>query len=612
MPHPYQDDLLDRHLRAWLGDIDDATLALLRRHVEWVEVGAGETLMREGDPGDSMYLAVSGRLRAYVRDADGGERLVREMGRGQIVGEMALFTHEPRSATVVAVRDSVLVKMGDAAFREVLAASPAVSIAVTRQTVQRLRAGPGQTGWARPAATALVPVSPHADAAALAAPLAAALARRLRVSVVDAARVDAALGAGRAHAVPPDPQVAAWLDAEEAAHDLLLLVADADDSAWTERCCRSADEILLVADATDPPALHPSETRWLMQRGRAEAAELLVLLHPADRRTPRGTRDWLARRPLAQLVHLRAGQARDIERLARIQARCAVGLVFAGGGARGFAHLGVLRALQEHGIPVDFVGGTSMGSIMGALAAGDRPAAEAIAIARRTFAINPTGDYNPVPLLSLIRGGRLKRAIDLGVRELLGDSDQAEDLWLGWFAVASNFSQAREQVIERGVLSRALRASAAIPGALPPVVIDGDLLCDGGTFNNFPVDVMRRRRGVGHVIGVDLAVPNRRRLGDDEVPSAWALLADRLKPRRARRFRYPSLLSYLMGVTILYSASRQDDARRQADLVLRPPLLRVGMLQWNRLDTIVQQGYEHAMEVLAQLPPERLAALKAA
>lgn len=612
MPHPYQDDLLDRHLRAWLGDIDDATLALLRRHVEWVEVGAGETLMREGDPGDSMYLAVSGRLRAYVRDADGGERLVREMGRGQIVGEMALFTHEPRSATVVAVRDSVLVKMGDAAFREVLAASPAVSIAVTRQTVQRLRAGPGQTGWARPAATALVPVSPHADAAALAAPLAAALARRLRVSVVDAARVDAALGAGRAHAVPPDPQVAAWLDAEEAAHDLLLLVADADDSAWTERCCRRADEILLVADATDPPALHPSETRWLMQRGRAEAAELLVLLHPADRRTPRGTRDWLARRPLAQHVHLRAGQARDIERLARIQARCAVGLVFAGGGARGFAHLGVLRALQEHGIPVDFVGGTSMGSIMGALAAGDRPAAEAIAIARRTFAINPTGDYNPVPLLSLIRGGRLKRAIDLGVRELLGDSDQAEDLWLGWFAVASNFSQAREQVIERGVLSRALRASAAIPGALPPVVIDGDLLCDGGTFNNFPVDVMRRRRGVGHVIGVDLAVPNRRRLGDDEVPSAWALLADRLKPRRARRFRYPSLLSYLMGVTILYSASRQDDARRQADLVLRPPLLRVGMLQWNRLDTIVQQGYEHAMEVLAQLPPERLAALKAA
>lgn len=602
MPHAYQDDLLDRHLVAWLGDIDEATLALLRSRVEWVEIGAGDTLMREGEPGDSMFLTVSGRLRAYVREADGRERLVREMGRGQIVGEMALFTHEPRSATVVAVRDTVLVKLGDAAFREVLAASPAVSIAVTRQTVQRLRAGPRQTGWARPSATALVPISAGVDTAALAQRLATALGRRLRVSVVDAARAAAA---------GTDPRaLAAWLDAEEAAHDLVLLVADADDSAWTERCCRRADEILLLADATATPALHPSETRFLMQRGRSEAAEVLVLLHPADRKVPQGTAEWLKRRPLPQHLHLRPALERDIERLARFQARTAVGLVFAGGGARGFAHLGALRALQEHGVPVDFVGGTSMGAVMSALSATDQPAAGVVEIARRFFATNPTGDYNPVPLLSLIRGRRLKRAIDGGVQHVLGDPGHAEDLWLSWFAVASNYSQAREEVIERGPLSPALRASAAIPGALPPVVMNGDLLCDGGTFNNFPVDVMRGRRGVGKVIGVDLAVPNRKRFADAEVPSPWALLVDQLRPRRRRRYRYPSLLSYLMNVTILYSASRQEDARRLADLVLRPPLARVGMLQWNRLDAIVQQGYEYANGVLAKLPPEQLAALR--
>ena len=88
-----------------------------------------------------------------------------------------------------------------------------------------------------------------------------------------------------------------------------------------------------------------------------------------------------------------------------------------------------------------------------------------------------------------------------------------------------------------GNLAQALLASAAIPGALPPVVRDGDLLCDGGTFNNFPVDAMRELRGVGKVIGVDLGVSSARRLDFDEVPGSWALLLDRLRPRAQRRYQ---------------------------------------------------------------------------
>jgi len=78
-----------------------------------------------------------------------------------------------------------------------------------------------------------------------------------------------------------------------------------------------------------------------------------------------------------------------------------------------------------------------------------------------------------------------------------------------YFCVASNYSQAREQQVRSGDLARALLASIAIPGALRPVVHDGDLLCDGGTFNNFPVDVMRDMRGVETVINVDLGARTR-------------------------------------------------------------------------------------------------------
>src|SRR5262249_39208180 len=151
------------------------------------------------------------------------------------------------------------------------------------------------------------------------------------------------------------------------------------------------------------PVLHETETRLLMQRpGRSEAAEILVLLHPAPARNPRGTREWLDRRPLADHVHVRPDVDRDMARLARLQTHTAVGLVLAGGGARGFAHLGVLRALQERGIEIDCVGGTSIGAVMASLAASDHPAEDVLRIARRGFAVNPTGDLNLLPLLSLL------------------------------------------------------------------------------------------------------------------------------------------------------------------------------------------------------------------
>jgi NTE family protein len=287
--------------------------------------------------------------------------------------------------------------------------------------------------------------------------------------------------------------------------------------------------------------------------------------------------------------------------------RTAVGLVLAGGGARGFAHLGVWRALCTQGIEIDYVGGTSIGAAMATLIAADAPVERAINIARRAFSANPTSDYNLLPLVSLIKGRRVRAAIHRAIDELAGGPIDIEDLWKPFFCVATNYSQACEQDVRSGDLALGLEASMAIPGALPPVVLDGDLLCDGGTFNNFPVDVMRDSRGVGLVIGVDLGVRHAKRLDLDKVPGTWALLRDRLRPQSKRRYRLPSLVSYLLNVTVLYSESRQSDAKRLTDLYFNPSLHKVGMLQWNRFDHIVSQGEQHAVEVLGGLSAEQRA-----
>jgi NTE family protein len=526
--------------------------------------------------------------------------MVREMGRGQVIGEMSLYTAAPRSATVVAIRDSVLVRLDKPQFLRLIEQQPGVGVALTRQIVHRLQTEHAPAPFAAPVVQTLLPITAGVDAAGLAQGLAAALGRFGRVRVIDAAAVDAAVGSA-ADAGERYRQVSLWLDEVESAHDFVLLLADDSPTPWTQRCCRHADEVLLLADAAAAPAVHASETQCLIERPpRTEAAEILLLLHAADTPAPRGTAAWLARRPVADHFHVRPALPRDLARLARLQARRAVGLVLAGGGARGFSHLGLLRALQQQGVEVDCVGGTSMGSVMAALAATDQPLERITAVAREAFKVNPTGDFNLLPLISLIRGRRLRAILDRALGALVGADAGIEDLWKPFYCVATNYSQAGEALLTHGRLERALRASTAIPGALPPVIVDGDLLCDGGSFNNFPVDVMRARRGVGLVIGADLSLHKARKLDFDEVPGPWALLRDRWRSRSRRRYRLPSLSAYLLNVTILYSSSRRRAAQAACDVYFNPPLERVGLLAWQRFDAIVEQGHVHAEEVLAR------------
>ena len=617
--HAHQEPLLHRLLSSCFGGVDDDTLALLRQRLEWVDVAGGETLIEQGAPGDALYLSVSGRLRAYVRDEQGVQRMVREFSRGQIFGEMSLLTGEPRAASVVAIRESVLVRLSKQAFDELNAHNPLVSAAVTQQLIRRLFRKQPPSLLERPVTLGLLPVSDQVDMAAFCQRLAAPLRRLGRVQTVDAGAMQAALqphGASLEHEGPELTRlVSLVLDEIEAGADFVLLVGDDGPSAWTRRCARHCDELLLVADAAQPPEVHATERAFLLDRPPnaqvAEVVEVLVLLH-GEQRAPAGqVGRWLQRRPLADHVHVRLQGEQDFERLARLQSRTAVGLVFSGGGARGFAHLGVLKALDERGIRVDCVGGTSMGAVMAALVAADQPVAQVTDLARRAFALNPTSDLNPLPVISLIRGRRLQRVLGDAVQELLGAHASIEEMWKSYFCIATNYTRAREERLRSGPLLESLLASIAIPGALAPVVRDGDLLCDGGTLNNFPVDVIRAQRGVGMVIGVDLGSNKLRKIEFDRMPTWWQLALDRLRPRARRRYRLPSLTAYLMNVTNLYSQSRREESRAGVDLYFNPAMSRVGMLEWNRFDSIAQLGYDHAQDVLAQATPELLKQLGA-
>jgi NTE family protein len=266
--------------------------------------------------------------------------------------------------------------------------------------------------------------------------------------------------------------------------------------------------------------------------------------------------------------------------------------VLSGGGARGFAHIGVVRALREAGVPIDVVGGTSMGAIMGAGVAARWSDAEMVERFRRTFvATNPLSDYT-LPIVSLVSGRKVSRLL----RQEFGEV-AIEDLPLPFFAVSANLTTGRGSVHREGELWRWLRASAAIPGVLPPVFHGGEVHVDGGVINNLPVDVMRAAN-VGIVIGVDVGSDTTftSDIQAVDLPPLWKLLG-----WFRRHKQRPTILQILSRAGMINSDAATLAGRRMTDLLLQPPLAAVDLLHWKAFARAIEAGYRHARQRLAEL-----------
>jgi NTE family protein len=592
----HREMLVDGLMRIF-GEFNQDMLERVLPRLDWVELAGGDVLFQQGEADDSLYFVISGRLRACRVDDAGREAVLGEVARGETVGEMAFFTGEPRAATIVALRDCVLAKFSGRVFRELLMAYPLISLNITRLVIERLqRASMLRKPGAKPVTLAMAAITQGLDLRALSERLAHALRPFGSTLVVTADLMGEWLGdATAAQALRSDAdwshRIARKLEQVETENHFVLFVADALPTQWTRRCLRHCDEVLLFATAGTAAAPSPLEIECLRPAAeRNRLRQTLVLLHPLGTRTPLGTAAWHGSRALARHIHIRGELQRDWERLGRLVSGNSTGLVLSGGGARGFAHLGVMKALEEAGIGYDLAGGTSIGAVMAAYAGMDLPADDIIASAREAFKMNPTGDYNLVPLISLVGGKRLRKIIDSAVMAAMGEDILIEDLWKGFFCVTSNYSMSSECVLTRGPLAKSIRASVSIPGALPPVMLDGDLHIDGGTFNNFPADVMNRM-GALRIVGVDLLRDRSFKYQMDEVPSAGRLLADKL---RGRRNRLPGLTSLLLNTSTMYSYARQRETHRLVDMYFSPGVHRFGMLDWAQFDRIVQAGYDYA------------------
>jgi predicted acylesterase/phospholipase RssA/CRP-like cAMP-binding protein len=525
--------------------VDGETLQRLAADAPTITLRGGDYLFRGGDAADRLYVVRTGRLRVLV-EAEDGPRVVRELGPGDVLGELALLTGTPRSASARAVRDSELLSLHAARFDALIADDPGFSRALLRELARQLQASGGLSAPStRPSVFSVVPLAKDLDAHRLAT----AIGRELgRFGSVDTLRGNEA-----------SEGYAALLARAEAANDAVVLVAGGRDPEWDAFCRRQADRTVLLAGSETPVM------------GNAEGCDLVLLAPMPGGRTA----VWLEEtEPAAHHLVYQAAYDLGAARLARRIAGRSLGVVLSGGGARGFAHIGAIAAIAEAGFRIDRLGGCSMGAFIAAMAAlglepdqiRDRCHDELV---RKT----PFNDWT-VPRVALIRSRKAGRMLERVFGEL-----QIEELPRPLFTVSADLLSSRTVVHRRGPLIEAVGASMSIPGLVPPLARGGKLLVDGGVLNNLPVDLMDASHE-GPVIAIDVV----RRLELEDVSETPQL---------------PSIMETMTRATVLGSVERAERNRSLAALVISPDVQDVGLREFGALDRAVAAGRAAAEAALA-------------
>uniref|UniRef100_A0A671VPW9 lysophospholipase n=2 Tax=Sparus aurata TaxID=8175 RepID=A0A671VPW9_SPAAU len=599
--------------------------------IDWMAVEAGRALYRQDDQSDCTYIVLNGRLRSVIRKANGKKELVGEYGRGDLIGVVEALTKQPRATTVHAVRDTELVKLPEGTLNNIKRRYPQVVTRLIHLLGQKilgnLQQGRGPFSGeviadvTNPASNlstvAVLPVCDEVPINAFNLELSHALSAIGPTLLLTSDIIRERLGASALDSIH-EYRLSGWLAQQEDINRIVLYQTDNSMTPWTQRCIRQADCILIVGLGDQEPAL--GELEQMLENTAVRALKQLVLLHKEDGPGPSRTVEWLNMRSWCSgHLHLKcprrvfsrrspsklrevyekvfektADRHSDFSRLARVLTGNSIALVLGGGGARGCSHVGVIKAMEEAGIPIDIVGGTSIGSFIGALYAEERSAVRTKQRAREwSKAMNSV--FKTVldltyPITSMFSGS----AFNTSIYKVFQDK-QAEDLWLPYFNVTTDITASAMRVHQDGSLWRYVRASMTLSGYLPPLCDpkDGNLLMDGGYINNLPADIARNM-GARTVIAIDVGSQDETDLCNyGDCLSGWWLLWKRINPW-AEKVKVPDMAEIQSRLAYVSCVRQLEVVKKSAYCeYIRPPIDRFKTMDFGKFDEIYDVGFQH-------------------
>ncbi|KAI9057768.1 patatin-domain-containing protein [Trametes sanguinea] len=629
--------------------------------LDWVQVDAGQVLWRPDDESDSFYIVINGRLRAITEKENGGITITAEYGQGDTVGELDVITSSPRRNTLHAIRDTELIRMPQTLFNAISSRNPRTTAQLLRMIASRVRteldsssknmAVERASGNINLKNVAILPVTRNIPIDTFARKLHAALEGiGAPTAFLNQASVSDHLGR-HAFTRMGKLKAAGWLAEQEQKYRIVLYVADsAVSSSWTQTCIRQADSVMVVGMGEDPSI---GEYERLLLSLKTTARKELVLLHPDRSVTPGSTREWLKLRPwVHQHIHVelpgintsavraapppqdpaavialkkmkdrvqseiqkyrgmrsdprpqRPPHTSDFARLARRICGKSIGVVLGGGGARGISHLGVLRALEDYGIPVDHIGGTSIGAFIGGLYAREGDVISSAGRAKQ-FSARMGNIWRMLsdvtyPIVAYTTGHEFNRSIYKAFYDL-----HIEDMWLPFFCNSTNINASRMEIHETGYAWRFIRASMTLVGLLPPLCDNGNMLVDGGYIDNLPVSAMMSM-GASAVIASDVGSidDNSPRNFGDSVSGVW-LFINRWNPFSNAR-SIPAITELQQRLAYVSSVKTLEEAKvARGCLYMQMPVQEYGTLQFGKFEEIQKKGYHAAMAFLEKFEAE--------
>lgn len=606
--NPIEKDQVDyvTHFLSWhplFQALDKKLLKDLASSMKLIYLAGGEVLIHEGEQDRSLFVLWHGRLRVYKNGVVQSEIAVGDVAGGEIVGEISLLTGEARTATVRAVRDSVLLKLDYEHFSQFEKVYPEGVAKIAKKALTRLirthhAIQPGEN-------TVTITVVPSGDSnhVSFTKRLVQELNREKKLAILVNAELcerhfKRKIAQTKIDQAPDSTLINNWLISLENTYRYIIFETDHRYTSWTKRCLRQADMVYLVAESGKNPQNNEIEKAIFKESyDEVMPKRVMVLIHPDGKLAIQGTRKWLQFRDIGGYHHIQLGSDTDFARLVRFIKGNAFGVVLSGGGMRGFSHVGVLKALEELKIPIDYVGGCSIGAAIGAGYA-RLGLEQSLHICHMKELPRTSSDYT-FPAVALLKG---KKVCEF-YQKIYGN-DRIEDLKTPFFCVSSDLTHANLHIHDQGLLWEAVRASSSIPAVFPPMYnAQGGMLVDGALINNMPVDVMRQHLRGGKVLAVDC---NTEPLPLSKVVkkpwlSGWRLFFQRTFPFSKKRMEFDNIFKIIHSSFMFSSEKSQKLMKQDADFLIEIETSRFAMLKLQEMDALIEEGYRSAME---QLPPQ--------
>lgn len=563
--------------------LDENMLQKLRAKSDISKLKCGEKLLRQGEGGNEVYILLEGRLRALREEDKQPAVVLGEISKGEIVGEMASLLGEKRNATIIAVRDCVLLKLKGADFISLLQKTEG-SIKQLMQTVVK-RTKKTFVPKHKITSVAIIPITKGIDLDRFCHQLEESLQSYTRAKLLTPSIIKEEQNKANA--------AQQGLTDYEDEYAMLLYQTKKKLDKWTEECVGKVDKILIIADAKQSPKIRGFEEKLsAMLANTNHAAWELVLLHPSKCQKPKNTNLWLKNRTLNRHYHIAQNESKDFQKLARFLTGNTIGVALSGGGFRAIVQAGILHALMEGGIPIDIIGGSSGGAFIGGgYACLDQPEEVPLMVERGQKFFKSSKKLT-FPIVSLFSGKNFTKAM----KRFYGKK-RIEDLWTDFFCLSLSLVTGKLNIHRTGYLWKNIRASTAVMGILPPVLKGKDCLVDGGLINACPTNILVQM-GAEKVIVINASTQSGIQTDEKFSPSVsgWSLLLKRLNPFHKKRIT-PNIGTNIIQSMYMASNHLQDKVYSESriDLFIEPPMGNFDSMNTDSAKEMYKIGYEYGI-----------------